>query len=426
MPNVERLFALPEFRNATDLDVTLVGHAEAVSVNAFVDGISQLFVGTDTPRDWKPIAADVLAGAMIGRGLGQAAGALLFGLPLAGLIAGPIGAVAGYWSAIRREKATVPVALASVVEDVKRIRGLDVQIREVATDDSAVAAVLGVYRTGSAVITVNANLSGAWKRFVIAKELAHLMVEPEGPGRVSTPFDLEALLHQIPVREFSAPHHEIEHRQTLDRLLALEILFPQALRGPAFASVAEGRTSMWALSEALILPPQMVEMARVLTINAANDAPWADTTLAWRTVSDAMKRSETPALEPDQAAARPVERLLAQGGGSLSLSGISDKLVCSLDEARALVAGGEVFAIRGPDTLLAPADQFLPDGTVVPGLKAILTRFVDRHPVITLQFLVTPDSALDGQSPLQALALGGRWAEAVERLARAHQGDGFA
>jgi hypothetical protein len=61
---------------------------------------------------------------------------------------------------------------------------------------------------------------------------------------------------------------------------------------------------------------------------------------------------------------------------------------------------------------------------VIPGLAEVVRGFAAAGPWVTLDFLLAPDTALGGRTPLQALQAGDR-AE-VMRLVRAGQGEGFA
>ena len=58
-------------------------------------------------------------------------------------------------------------------------------------------------------------------------------------------------------------------------------------------------------------------------------------------------------------------------------------------------------------------------------LPKLLGAFAEAGPWVALDFLLAPDEALGGETPLQVLRREGL-TPALERLARIEQGDGFA
>ncbi len=114
--------------------------------------------------------------------------------------------------------------------------------------------------------------------------------------------------------------------------------------------------------------------------------------------------------------------LLRRAGGALSaeeaarLLGITRETV---DERR---RAGTLLAVREGSDWRYPACQFR-DGEVIPGLTEVVRGLAREGPWVTLDFLLAPDTVLEGQTPLQALRDGDR--EEVLRLVRASRGDGF-
>ena len=58
-------------------------------------------------------------------------------------------------------------------------------------------------------------------------------------------------------------------------------------------------------------------------------------------------------------------------------------------------------------------------------MSKVVQAFVEEGPWVTMDFLFSPDDALDGRSPIEALRSGG-WTEDLDRLLRIERGDGFA
>ncbi|MET3900428.1 hypothetical protein ABIB57_004394 [Devosia sp. UYZn731] len=118
------------------------------------------------------------------------------------------------------------------------------------------------------------------------------------------------------------------------------------------------------------------------------------------------------------------EHLLRLGGGAYSaeeagrLLGITRQAVDKRRRANTLLA------LRSGSDWHYPACQF-DQGEVIAGLAEVIAGFASAGPWIALDFLLAPDTMLDGQTPLEALRRGLR--DAVLRLARATgEMDGFA
>ena len=126
------------------------------------------------------------------------------------------------------------------------------------------------------------------------------------------------------------------------------------------------------------------------------------------------------------ALARNVEhrnQLLERAGGVLSaedagkITGITRQAIDKRRRSNAIVA------VRDGSDWKYPACQFR-DGEVLPGIAEVVRGLEGQGAWATLDFLLAPDSALGGRSPLEALRQGD--ISAVERLVRANAGDGFA
>jgi hypothetical protein len=81
------------------------------------------------------------------------------------------------------------------------------------------------------------------------------------------------------------------------------------------------------------------------------------------------------------------------------LLNISEQLVEERHKA------GEIIAVRAGEDYRYPACQFEPDG-IVPGLSEALAAMPMRPEWMRLEWLLVPDDALDGISPLEALNAG--------------------
>lgn len=126
------------------------------------------------------------------------------------------------------------------------------------------------------------------------------------------------------------------------------------------------------------------------------------------------------------ALARGVEHrqtLLTLAGGVLSadqagrILGITRQ---AIDKRR---RAGTLLAVREGSDWRYPACQF-ENGQVVAGVPDVVRGFGSSSPWVALDFLLAPDTVLAGRTPLEALKAGDH--DAVMRLVRGFQGDGFA
>lgn len=78
-----------------------------------------------------------------------------------------------------------------------------------------------------------------------------------------------------------------------------------------------------------------------------------------------------------------------------------------------------LLAVPGPSNRrVYPTIQFMPDGTVVDGLKAVLEALPTHNPWAALNFLIQPDHRLHGRTPIDVLKAGkvARVVEAARRV----------
>lgn len=90
-----------------------------------------------------------------------------------------------------------------------------------------------------------------------------------------------------------------------------------------------------------------------------------------------------------------------------------------LDQVRALLHGvtrqridkrieeGSLLAVPGPSNVRRyPVAQFMDDGSIVPGLREVLTALPTKSGFAALNFLIRPDDRLDGRKPIDLLKKG--------------------
>jgi hypothetical protein len=126
------------------------------------------------------------------------------------------------------------------------------------------------------------------------------------------------------------------------------------------------------------------------------------------------------------ALARNVEHrklLIERSGGTLSAEDAGRLLGISRQAVDKRRRAGSLLAVREGSDWRYPACQF-DETDVVTGIADVVRAYTTSGPWVALDFLLAPDSALRGRSPLEALRTGDR--DAVLRLVRSEALDGFA
>jgi hypothetical protein len=126
------------------------------------------------------------------------------------------------------------------------------------------------------------------------------------------------------------------------------------------------------------------------------------------------------------ALARNVEhrqRLLKLAGGVVSAEEAGRILGITRQAVDKRRRSNAILAVREGSDWRYPACQF-GEGEVIFGIADVLRGFASSGPWVTLDFLLAPDTALGGRSPLEMLRSGDF--EPVFRLVRANETDGFA
>lgn len=134
-----------------------------------------------------------------------------------------------------------------------------------------------------------------------------------------------------------------------------------------------------------------------------------------------VRRSVFRDRAPD-ADAKLAERqrsLLQRAGGGLRVEEVARLLKLSEREVEQRRAAQSLLAVRDSDsgTWIYPACQFK-GGRAVPGLAQVLAGFTMQNPWTQLYVLISEDPALDGRTPVQALAEGET--DAVLSIARGY------
>jgi hypothetical protein len=126
------------------------------------------------------------------------------------------------------------------------------------------------------------------------------------------------------------------------------------------------------------------------------------------------------------AMARNIEHrrhLVKMAGGTMSADEAGRMLGITRQAVDKRRRSYSLLAFREAGDWRYPACQF-DQGEAVTGIADVVRGFSEAGPWAALDFLLAPDSALGGMTPMEGLHRGKR--EAVLRLLRAQRGDGFA
>lgn len=126
---------------------------------------------------------------------------------------------------------------------------------------------------------------------------------------------------------------------------------------------------------------------------------------------------------PDRA---EFERALEKRtGGNLSTADVGHLLGITLQAVAMRRRARCLLAIRQNGTWVYPRAQFHGNDTI-PCLPVVVQGLEASGPEVTLEFLVTPDDALEGMSPRDALLKGNSSRDRVLAIVRGYQeGEGF-
>jgi hypothetical protein len=120
------------------------------------------------------------------------------------------------------------------------------------------------------------------------------------------------------------------------------------------------------------------------------------------------------------------ETLVRRADGMLSAEEAGQLLHITRQAVDKRRRGRTLLAIRQGGDWLYPRAQFH-EHEAVPGLSDVVKAFDDSGAWVTLEFLITTDSVLDGLTPREALIRGGEKRERVMTLLCGHEsGEGFA
>jgi hypothetical protein len=206
-------------------------------------------------------------------------------------------------------------------------------------------------------------------------------------------------------------------------------------RTPAIATRTEGLQRHSAIQDAFIRRTthaieRLATQADEATLVEAMAAPTDFGTLARALTDFGAIGTALAEIDPDALdLAREIEHretLVRRAGGMLSAQEAGQLLHITRQAIDKRRRGRTLLAIRQGGDWLYPRAQFH-EHEVLPGLPEVIKGLNVSGPWVTLEFLTTEDSVLDGLAPREALLKGGEMHERVITLVRGHaSGEGFA
>jgi hypothetical protein len=206
-------------------------------------------------------------------------------------------------------------------------------------------------------------------------------------------------------------------------------------RAPAAAARSEGLQRHSAIQDAFIRRTthaieRLATRADEATLIEAMAAPTDFGTLARALTDFGAIEPALAEIDPDAVdLAREIEHretLVRRAGGMLSAQEAGQLLHITRQAIDKRRRGRTLLAIRQGGDWLYPRAQFH-EREAIPGMPEIIKGLDASGPWVTLEFLTTEDSALDGLAPCAALLKGGEMRERVMTLVRGHaSGEGFA
>jgi hypothetical protein len=163
----------------------------------------------------------------------------------------------------------------------------------------------------------------------------------------------------------------------------------------------------------------------VSALGAPSDLGALARALAETIAADPATRELDPYAAALARGAEHREQLLQQAGGALSAERVGQILHISRQAVDKRRANRKLLAVKQAGDWRYPVFQFENDGPA-DALKTVIAALDDPSGWSSLDFLLTPDSVLEGHAPAEALRLGPEWQDRVVRLARTQSGDGFA
>jgi hypothetical protein len=249
MTALSRLLQLPSVRDAGDFDVTL-HETGGLSVEGLALDVLALMGPRAAPAPLASLEVRLKARSPL------LSSALALGAPPSNPWASP------------RE---VPLTLTRLVKAVETVLSREIHIHETPSCDGKIVSALACDGRRARVYYA-AHLDLGWKRFLVAKGLAHLLLTPTAPRRASPARVLGCAAAgadpQAAVGRSEAGRWL--QGQFCDELVALHLLFAPEYRPAVAALISDGAVSLADAANHLGLPAMLLHRIQMLPVSTVD------------------------------------------------------------------------------------------------------------------------------------------------------------
>lgn len=149
----------------------------------------------------------------------------------------------------------LPIQIDPLAQIVKDDTGLEIEYRKLNLDQPGQIRGRLLRYKDIAYIEYNSELNTCWTRFVVCKELCHLILDSEEDYTKSPPSFVEELIGQIT----GEPRKDLASERMAE-IAALELLFPHDLRRSFMKDFETGKYSLLDIATILRIPQQYAEI----------------------------------------------------------------------------------------------------------------------------------------------------------------------
>jgi len=155
---------------------------------------------------------------------------------------------------------SIPVSLDNLSRAFKECYGITVATERVRTKTFGLQGMVEIYED-HAIIRIAAGLSAHVEKYVVIKELAHVLTTNEENATTDPVQNIEYMVSGLLFPENGEEPNQSYLAEEIAKIVAIEILFPEVLRRKARDDIENGRDTIFKLAEWLEMPENLVEIA---------------------------------------------------------------------------------------------------------------------------------------------------------------------
>lgn len=140
----------------------------------------------------------------------------------------------------------IPVSVDDLCDVVRRMYGVEIEVREVAAPGKFLRGTLLLYNTNGqkkACILVRAGQTDDWKRFTVAKELSQIVLDEEEDYSTDAVVTITGLMHSLQLdMNGEGDYHPdtVVLNERLSELCAMEFLYPAEFHERDYSEIERG------------------------------------------------------------------------------------------------------------------------------------------------------------------------------------------